>query len=64
MLIVYGKEKTAKKFKAMDMSLGQFVSNLIYATMFQEEQREELQKEIDYMNKYNPDMVFEIRSHK
>ena len=64
MLIVYGKEKTAKKFKAMDMSLGQLVSNLIYATMFQEEQREELQKEIDYMNKYNPDMVFEIRSHK
>ena len=61
MLIVYGKKKTEKRFKPFDMNNNTFVINKIRATLFPESQREQLQKEIDFMNKHNPDFIFEIR---
>jgi len=59
--IVYGKRKDEKRFKPFDMNGNRFVTNLIHATVFPPEQLPKLREEVDYMNKYNPDYVFEIR---
>ena len=60
--IIYGKEKKLKvKFKPMDLKKGIFVVNKMYASMLNEN---EAKKQCDYMNKNNPDLVFEIRSLK
>lgn len=61
MYIVYGKRKDEKRFKPFDMNGNKFVVNLIHATVFFDEQLEELKKEVTYMNEHNPDYVFEIR---
>lgn len=45
----------------MDMTDGVLVCNKIFASMFKDEEREELQKTVDEMNKDNPDFTFEIR---
>lgn len=59
--IVYGKHKNEKRFRPFDMNGNRFVTNLIHATVFESEQLPRLKKEVAYMNKYNPDYVFEIR---
>lgn len=61
MLMVYGKLKTEKRFRPFDMKNNKFVINKIHATVFDESQLERLQKEVDYMNKYNEAYIFEIR---
>lgn len=58
---VYGKHKSMKQFKAFDMKENKFVGNLIYASTFTEDQKDDLQKEIDYMNDKNEQYTFEIR---
>ena len=62
--MVYGKEKTAKRFKPFDMFNNKFVINLIHASMFGAHDLERLQKEVAYMNEHNKDYIFEIRSKK
>jgi len=59
--IVYGKKKTEKRFKPFDMKDNKFVVNLFYASMFTENDLEALTKEINFMNKMNPEYTFEVR---
>jgi len=62
MFIVYGKHTpTMKMFRPLDMKKMEFVINRIHASIFSEEELEELEKEVEYMNKHNKDYVFEIR---
>lgn len=60
--IVYGKKKTEKRFKPMGMKENKFVVNLINASIFQDDDKQKLDFEVAYMNKFNPEYVFEIRS--
>lgn len=60
-LIVYGKKKTEKRYKPFDMKDNKFVINLIHASMFSEDQKEELEEEVRQMNILNKDYQFEIR---
>lgn len=59
---VYGKKKTDKRFKPMDMLNSKFVSNLIYASMFPESHFDSLQRAVCFMNKHNPRLEFKIES--
>lgn len=61
MLMVYGKEKGASRFRAFDMENNCFVNKKIYASIFTDNQREELEAEVASMNKLNPNYQFEIR---
>lgn len=62
--LVYGKKKTDKRFKPFDMRDNKFVVNLFHASMFTENDLEELNKEIQFMNEMNPEYTFEIRKNK
>ena len=64
MLLVYGKKKTGKKFRPFDMKDNIFVINLFHASLFPLEDRAKLQEEVNFMNKYNQDFIFEIRESK
>jgi hypothetical protein len=59
---IYGKLKTQKKFKPFDAEKNQFVTNLIYASMFYAHDIDKLRNEVDYMNINNPAYIFEIRN--
>jgi len=59
---IYGKEKTAKKYKALDYSNGALVDNLIYATLIKENELDQARKSIEYLNQNNPEFIFELRS--
>lgn len=61
---IYGKQGNAKRFKAMDYSSGELVTNLIYATNFEPLQKEELEAEVKYLNDNNPEFTFELREVK
>ena len=62
MYMVYGKNiKTMKRFAPMDMKSNSFQTNKIYASLFNGEDLEALKKEVDFMNKNNPQFKFEIR---
>ena len=43
---IYGKHKTDKQFKAMNMREGRQVGNLIYASMYTEEDAQKVLKDI------------------
>ena len=59
---VYGKLKAgAKRFQPMDVGEGRFVGNLIYATLIPRAELEALRKTVDYLNRKNPEYLFEIR---
>jgi len=58
---VYGKKRSEARFKPFDMANNRFVTNLIYASLFQPEELGKLKDEIAYMNEHNPDYIFEIR---
>lgn len=58
---IYGKEKTAKKYKALDYHAGALVDNLIYATLIYEKEKESALKMISYLNQNNPQFIFELR---
>lgn len=61
--LIYGKQKGQKQFKPMNMGSGTQVNNLIFASVFWEDETplEKLQKYVDELNKDNPDWTFEIR---
>lgn len=62
--MVYGKLKTQKRFMPFNMKENKFEVNLIHASMFFENDLGKLKKEIEYMNEYNKEYVFEIRVKK
>jgi len=62
--MVYGKHKVneaSNRFHPFDMQNNKFVINLLYASMFTEEELPELNKEIKAMNQLNEDYIFEVR---
>ena len=58
---IYGKLKTEKRFKALDLKNGVFVNNLMYASFFYEYELERLKKVVQDLNEQNIDFKFEIR---
>ena len=58
---IYGKQKTEKRFKALDLKNGVFVNNLMYASFFYENELEQLKKVVQDLNEQNEDFTFEIR---
>ena len=61
---LYAKHETDKRFKPMDFNRGVQVTNLIYATIFDDCKYDELKKEVEFMTKMNPEYTFEIRRIK
>lgn len=62
--IVYGKKKTEKRFKPFDMKDNKFVVNLFHASIFNEDEKIKLDKEVACMNELNSDYTFEVRKRK
>lgn len=62
LLLIYGKHKNDKKFKPMDLGEGCTVNNKLYATVFREESRSEVEDLVKSLNAENPDWTFEVRS--
>jgi hypothetical protein len=58
---IYGKRKTAKRMKSYDSASGGLCSNLIYATLYTDDQLEALEEEVEQMRVLNPDHIFTIR---
>lgn len=58
---IYGKQKTEKRFKALDLKNGVFVNNLMYASFFYENELEQLKKVVQDLNEQNREFTFEIR---
>ena len=58
---IYGKQKTEKRFKALDLKNGVFVNNLMYASFFYENELEQLKKVVKDLNEQNREFTFEIR---
>ena len=58
---IYGKQKTEKRFKALDLKNGVFVNNLMYASFFYENELEQLKKVVQDLNEQNEEFIFEIR---
>lgn len=58
---IYGKQKTEKRFKALDLKNGVFVNNLIYASFFYEHELKQLKKVVQDLNEQNREFTFEIR---
>lgn len=61
MLRIYIKTPDASRYRAMDYRRGVPVANLIYATLFEMEQRGQVESAVDYMRCENPNYRFEIR---
>ena len=55
---LYAKFKGQKQFKPVDWTTGKRVTNLIYASMFTQEEKETIEK-VDIP--LNPDIKFEFR---
>ena len=60
MYIVYGKQKSESRFKAMDMENGVQVGNLIYASLF-DLPIEEMDKLIASLHEDNPEWDFKYK---
>ena len=56
----YGSYKNGR-FKAMDIGAGVQVNNLIFATIFWDEQEEYAKKVVEHISKENEDWKFELR---
>ncbi|PAV30227.1 hypothetical protein CIL05_07100 [Virgibacillus profundi] len=61
MLAIYGKLKNEKRFRMYNLKEDCFVERKIFVTLFHESQKDELQEDVDYMNKHNPNYIFELR---
>ena len=57
---IYGKKKTDKRFKPYDSHTGGLTTNLIYATLYTDDQLPGLREEVSHMNTLNPDYTFKI----
>lgn len=60
-VMVYGKYKNNKRFKAMDIGNGSLVGNLMYATIVSESRLDALKDYVKSMSVALPNMDFEIR---
>lgn len=58
---IYGKQKTEKRFKALDLKNGVFVNNLMYASFFYDNELHLLKKVVQDLNEQNKEFIFEIR---
>jgi len=59
--LVYAKHKDDKKYRAMDISKGKQVTNLIKATQWPLARLPDLGDHVKMLNEDNPDWDFEIR---
>ena len=57
---IYGSYKNGR-FKAMDIQEGVQVNNLIFATIYWDEQEEYAKSVVESISKDNPDWKFELR---
>lgn len=57
---IYGSYKNGR-FKAMDIQEGVQVNNLIFATIYWDEQEEYAKGVVESISKDNPDWKFELR---
>lgn len=62
MLMIYGKYKSDKRFAPMDMNSGSPVSNKMYATMYNDKEKDRLENQLLNLMINNPDWKFEVRS--
>ena len=60
MIAIMGKEKISKRFKSFDYASGMFVGNIIFQTMWANDQRQHVEGLIDSLHKLNPDYEFKI----
>lgn len=56
---IYGKSNYDKKFRPLDLKMGWFVTNLIYASVI--DSKEQADDICDYLNRENKGMTFEVR---
>ncbi len=61
MLRIYGKKKNAKRFKAYSNTAGALVTNLIYADIYEDTQRDDLDQYVAELHDLNPDYLFKIK---
>jgi hypothetical protein len=60
-LLIYGKLKTDKKYRAFDYKNGVFVINLIRATLWDVSHRAHVERLVKRLRADNPQYEFEIR---
>ena len=58
---IYGKTKEMSKFRPIDLKNGTFCNNVIYASMWFDNQKEVAYKVKEEIARKNPDCVFEVR---
>lgn len=61
MLLIYAKTRDQKRFYALDVHKGVQVMNLIFATMWKDEEREHVESLVRELEAQGKDVVFEIR---
>lgn len=59
---IYGKYKNEKTMHAFDHSRGVFVKDLIYASYWEIDKIDHVKDLVDYLNKNNPELIFEVRT--
>ena len=59
-MFIMGKRKGQSKFKALQMSKGVQVNNLLYATIFKSDKLEELKPMLNELATENKDWTFKI----
>lgn len=64
MLLIYAKHKGGSKYHPMDMTLGVPTNNLLYASMYEDSDRDRLEHLLVELREENKDWEFEIRHHK
>lgn len=61
MLIIYAKHKDSSTFRPMDMTEGVPVTNKIYATVYDDDQKDRLEHLLTKLHEDNKDWKFELR---
>lgn len=62
--MIYGKAKTARRFRPFNMKDSVFVINLIHASLYEGKCLKRLTSEVERLNSINPDFIFEVRKVK
>lgn len=63
MYLIYAKHRSDNKFRPMDMTLGCPTSKLMYATMYDEKDKDKLDSLVRELSNENKDWSFELRKH-
>ena len=61
MLFIYGKTSDMNCMRPIDLSSGQFVYNVLYATMWGNDEDDIVRGIVEELKRQNKDIVFEIR---